>query len=126
MDSTQDYDFSKLRNLESIKEFCNSHHFEIANGGLRTKKHSIKVRYIDFYGKFGYTGLGRFFFVDDSMYIITNDKQFESDHNPAILDFDEDLELLNYTGEYCQGSVCRQFSQGFYDDNEDRYLQEML
>lgn len=79
------YDFSKLKNLESIKDYSNSHLFEIATGGLRTKKHSIKVRYIDFNGKFGYTGLGRFFFVDDSMYIITNDKQYESEHNPAIL-----------------------------------------
>ena len=120
MDSTQDYDFSKLRNLESINEFCNSNHFEIANGGLRTKKHSIKVRYIDFYGKFGYTGLGRFFFVDDCMYIITNDKQFEPDHNPDILDFDEDLELLNYTGEYIVRVLFAGIFTGFYDDNEDR------
>jgi hypothetical protein len=120
MDSTQKYDFSKLRNLESIKEFCNSHHFEIANGGLRTKKHSIKVRYIDFYGKFGYTGLGRFFFVEDSMYIITNDKQYESDHNSAILDFDEDLELLNYTGEYIVRVLFAGIFTGFYDDNGDR------
>ena len=114
------YDFSKLKNLESIKDYRNSHLFEIATGGLRTKKHSIKVRYIDFNGKFGYTGLGRFFFVDDSMYIITNDKQYESEHNPAILDFDEDLSILNYTGEYFVRVLFAGLFTGFYDDNGDR------
>jgi hypothetical protein len=120
MDSIQEYDFSKLRNLESIKDFCDTHLFDIATGGLRTKKHSIKVRYIDFYGKFGYTGLGRFFFVDDSMYIITKDKKYESDHNSAILDFDEDLDILKYTGENIVRVLYAGIFTGFYDENEVR------
>jgi hypothetical protein len=38
MDGKQEYDFTKLKNLESIKDYCNSHLFDIANGGLRTEK----------------------------------------------------------------------------------------
>lgn len=120
MNSKQEYDFTKLKNLESIKDYCNSHLFDIANGGLKTKKHSIKVRYIDFYGMFGYTGLGRFFFVDDSMYIITKDKKYESDHNPDILEIYKDLDILNYTGEFIVRVLYAGIFTGFYDDNEDR------
>src|SRR5690606_23858282 len=47
-------------------------------------------------------------------------KQFEPDHNPDILDFDEDLELLNYTGEYIVRVLFAGIFTGFYDDNEDR------
>jgi hypothetical protein len=56
MDEPQKYDFTKLTNLESIKEFCNSHLFEIASEGLEPESYSVKVRFIDPDGKFGYTG----------------------------------------------------------------------
>ena len=39
--------FEELTNLESIKEFCNTNLFDIANGILKTENHSIKVRFID-------------------------------------------------------------------------------
>jgi hypothetical protein len=54
------------------------------------------------------------------MYILTKDKKYVSDHNPAILDFDEDLSILNYTGEFIVRVLYAGIFTGFYDDNEDR------
>ncbi|MDK2837960.1 MAG: hypothetical protein PWR15_1029 [Bacteroidota bacterium] len=120
MDEPQKYDFTKLTNLESIKEFCNSHLFDIATGGLKTENHSVKVRFIDSDRKFGYTGLGRFFFVDDCMYIISRDKKYESDHNPNILDFSEELDILKFSGDFIVRVIFAGVFTGFYDDKGER------
>ena len=120
MEEPQKYDFKKLTNLESIKEFCNSHLFDIATGGLKTENHSVKVRFIDSDRKFGYTGLGRFFFVDDCMYIISRDKKYESDHNPDILDFSEELDILKFSGDFIVRVIFAGVFTGFYDDKGER------
>jgi len=120
MVKSQKQEFTKLTNLELIKEFCNSHLFDIATGGLKTENHSVKVRFIDSKGNFGYTGLGWFFFVNDSMYIITRDKKYESDHNPDILDFSDELEILKYTGDFIIRVIFAGIFTGFYDDKENR------
>ncbi len=120
MEEPQKYDFTKLKNLESIKEFCNSHLFDIATEGLEPESHSVKVRYIDSDGKFGYTALGRFFFVDDCMYIISRDKKYESDHNPDILDFSEELDILKFSGDFIVRVIFAGVFTGFYDDKGER------
>lgn len=120
MEEPQKYDFTKLKNLESIKEFCNSHLFDIATEGLEPESHSVKVRFIDSNGKFGHTALGRFFFVDDCMYIISIDKKYESDHNPDILDFSEELEILKFTGYFIVRVIFAGVFTGFYDDKGER------
>lgn len=120
MEEPQKYDFTKLINLESIKEFCNSHLFDIAIYGLDPESHSVKVRFIDSDGRFGYTALGRFFFVDDCMYIISRDNKYESDHNPDILDFSEELEILKFTGYFIVRVVFAGIFTGFYDDKGER------
>lgn len=81
MEKSPKYDISKLKNLESIKEFCNSHLFEIATEAIDTENFLLKIRFIDSNSKFGYTSLGRFFFVDDCMYIMSRDKKYESEHD---------------------------------------------
>lgn len=113
-------DYSKLTSLEAIKEFCDLHLFDIATGTLRAEKHSVKIRFIDFNGKFGVTGLGRFFFVDDCMYIITKDKKYEIYHNSDILKFSEELDILNYTGEFVTRAIFAGIFTGFYDDKGER------
>jgi len=120
MEEPQKYDLTKLKNLESIKEFCNSHLFDIATEGLEPESHSVKVRFIDSNGKFGHTALGRFFFVDDCMYIISIDKKYESDHNPDILDFSEELEILKFTGYFIVRVIFAGVFTGFYDDKGER------
>lgn len=120
MEKPQKYDFTKLKNLETIKEFCNSHLFDIAMGSLKTENHSVKVRYIDQYGEFGYTGLGLFFFVDECMYIISSNTKYESDHNPCILDFSEELEVLRYSDCFIVRVVFAGVFTGFYDDERKR------
>ena len=112
--------FSKLTNLESIKEFCNSHLFEIVTGSLRMKSHSTKVRFIDPEGNFGVTGLGWFFFYEDCMYILTNNKKFEIYHNPDISDFREDFDILKITDEYIVRVVFAGVFTGLYDDEGNR------
>ena len=113
-------DYSKLTSLETIKEFCNSHLFDIATGVLRAEKHSVKVRFIDLNGEFGVTGLGRFFFVDDCMYVITKDKKYKTDHNSDILKFSKELDFLNYTGEFVVSAIFAGIFTGFYDDKGER------
>lgn len=120
MEQPQKYDFTKLTNLESIKEFCNSHLFDIATEGLDPESHSVKVRFIDSDGKFGHTALGRFFFVDDCMYIIAREKKYESDHNPDILDSSEELEILKLTGCFIVRVIFAGVFTGFYDDKGER------
>lgn len=120
MEEPQKYDFTKLKNLESLKEFCNLHLFDIATGGLKTENHSVKIRFIDSDRKFGYTGLGRFFFVDDCMYIISRDKKYESDHNPDILDFSEELDILKFSGDFIVRVIFAGVFTGFYDDKGER------
>lgn len=113
-------DYSRLTNLDTIKEFCNSHPFDIATGILSAEKHSVKIRFIDLNGKFGVTGLGRFFFVDDCMYVLTKDKKYESDHNPDILDFNEDLEILKFTEYFIVRVIFAGVFTGFCDDKGER------
>ena len=120
MEEPQKYDFTKLTNLESIKEFCNLHLFYIAIEGLEPESHSVKVRFIDSEGKFGYTALGRFFFIDDCMYLMTKDKKYESDHNPDILDFSEELEILKFKEYFIVRVIFAGIFTGFYDDKGEK------
>lgn len=120
MEKIQEYDFSKLTNLESIKEFCNSHLFDIAIGELEPQSQYVKIRFIDSDDKFGYTSLGHFFFVDDCMYLIATDNKYESDHNPDILDFSEELEILKFTGYFIVRVIFAGVFTGYYDDKGER------
>lgn len=113
-------DYSKPKNLETIKRFCNSHLFDIATGSIRAENHSVKIRFIDMNGSFGVTGLGHFFFIDDCMYIITKDNKYAASHNPDILDFSEELDILNYTDEFVARVILAGIFTGFYDDNGKR------
>lgn len=110
----------KLTNLESIKKFCNSHLLEIATGGFESEEHYAKIRFIYQDGKFSYTSLGRFFFFDDCMYVITKDKRYESEHNSDILDFDEELEILKFTEDFIVRVIFAGIFTGFYDDRGER------
>lgn len=120
MEDPHKYDFTKLKNLGLIKKFCNSHLIEIATGGLISENHQVKVRFIDSYGKFGITGLGRFFFVDDCMYIISNDKKYEEGHNPDILEFYDELDILMFSGEFIVRVIFAGVFTGFFDDKRKR------
>lgn len=120
MEKIQEYDFTKLTNLESIKEFCNSHLFEISIDGLEPESESVKVRFIDIDDKFGYTVLGRFFFIDDFMFIMSKDKKYELDHDPNILDLIEELEILKFTGYFFARVIFAGVFTGFYDDKGER------
>jgi len=113
-------DYSKLVSLEALKEFCNSNLFDIAAGVSWPDSHSIKVRFIDQDGKFGVTGLGRFFFIYDCMYIITNNPKYETDHNPDILDFSKELEILKYSNHFIVRVIFAGIFTGFYDDEGEQ------
>lgn len=120
MENSNKYDSTKLKSLESIKEFCNSHLLYIAIDGLAPENYPLKVRFIDSYSKFGYISLGRFFFVDECMYLISRDKKHESEHNPDILDYSEELEILKFTGFFIVRVLFAGVFTGFYDDKGDR------
>ena len=126
MDEPQKYDFTKLTNLESIKKFRNSHLCEIATEGLGSESYSVKVRFIDLDGKFGYTTLGRFFFADDCMYLISRNRKYQSDHNPDILDFNEELEILKFTRYFIVRVIFAGVLQAITMTREKESIQEML
>lgn len=88
-----------IRDLESLKVFCNSHLLEIAVGNIDNLRYkpTIRIRFIDPDAKFGFAILGGFFFIDDCMYLITDDKKYEEYHNPIIADAYEELDILNYS-----------------------------
>jgi hypothetical protein len=86
---SMEYNLSTIIDLETLKSFCNSNFEEIANGNVSNYKPKLKVRVIGPDGKFGYTSLGYVFFLDDCMYMVTNDKKYEQDHNPHIFDIEK-------------------------------------
>lgn len=116
MEKTEKEEYEELINLESLKEFCSQHLSEIATDSFHLKNNLTKVRYIDLDGKFNYVSLGRFFFVDDCMYVMTNEDRYEEYHNPDILEFDEELDYLRYMGFYIVRAIFAGIYTGFIDD----------
>ncbi len=120
MEESYNLDFTKLTNLNSIKEFCETRIAEIALGELKMENHNCKVRYIDQNGKFGVTGLGCFFFFENCMYILTNDQKYEAFHNPEIYDFRDDFEILRVSTDYIVRVIFAGVFTGFIDDKGER------
>ena len=120
MEKSNELDFTKLTNLNSIKEFCETRIIEIALGDLKMNNHNCKVRFIDPNGNFGVTGLGCFFFLEDCMYILTNDKNYEPFHNPDIYDFRDDFDILRISTQYIVRVIFAGVFTGFIDDKGDR------
>lgn len=77
--------------LEHIKQACVDNiqdivlypgaFFDLHNGEPISE---ICVRYVYDEGKFGYAYMGDFFFLDDCMYVISNDEKFKTFHNDDI------------------------------------------
>lgn len=120
MEESKKLDFTKLTNLNSIKEFCETRIAEIALGELKMENHNCKVRYIDQNGKFGVTGLGCFFFFENCMYILTNDQKYEIFHNPEIYDFRDDFKILRVSTDYIVRVIFAGVFTGFIDDKGER------
>lgn len=107
-----------IRDLESLKTFCNNYLFEIVQGSIYATNSNpfIKIRFIDLNGNFGFTKLGKFFFIEDRLYLITNEEKYRDFHNPDILDQNTDLEILKYTQNYIVNAVFAGIYTGFRDD----------
>ena len=114
-------EMQKINNLQQLKEFCHKYMLEILGGSIDFLNNNpkIKIRFLDYGGKFGHTNLGRFVFIDDDMYLVTNDVQYEEKHNEDIADYLCD----NYLPP--QGYVVRAMFAGFYTgfrDDRGRHL----
>lgn len=77
--------------LEDIQNICNKHIDDIVIGnGLFQDIYygdditNVVVRYVLGEDKFGYSYMGDFFFIDDCMYIISDDEKFKDIHNEDI------------------------------------------
>ena len=115
------FDNIPFKDFKSIKEYTDNLLEDIAFGNLRINNVGLKVRYIDLVDmKFGYTGLGYFFFFDDTMYIISKDPKHKKFHNPDIIGISEDLDFLRYTGEYIVRVIFAGVFTGFFDDYGER------
>ena len=120
MENTEKNKYEELTNLESIKKFCSQHLSEFATDSFHLKDNLIRIRYIDLDGKFNYVDLGRFFFVDDCMYVMTKESRYKKYHNPDILEFDKELEVLRYMGFYIVRGIFAGVFTGFFDDKGNR------
>lgn len=111
-------EFSDLISLDSLKEFCKTNISDIIGGNLLTIISSISVRFIDSFGKFGVTGLGRFFFVDDCMYLMTKEEKYKENHNPDICAFfGEEVEMYSLFNDcYIVRVIYAGIFTGFVDD----------
>jgi len=103
--------------LEELKKMCNKDMFKIAAEHYMTKdEKKIRIRYLDFNGHFGYTCYGHFFFIEDCMYIISEDEKYAVDHNPDIIEMHKDLAILKLIGGYIVRVIFAGFLTGFKDD----------
>lgn len=103
--------------LEFLKKYCQQNLKKIAaksiNNNLIT---SIKVRYVNLSGFFGYTTIGNLFFISDSMHLITDDPIYRSEHDDEVFDMFEELEPLRNKNIYIVRVIFAGFSTGFVDD----------
>lgn len=71
--------------VEFLKDYCHRSLRKIAqqsiNDNLIT---SIQVRYVDHNGKFGYTTVGSFFFISDSMYLISDNAKYKDERDNVL------------------------------------------
>jgi len=103
--------------LKKLQEICSQNLFEIVSNFFMLKDDKgIKIRFLDFYGDFGYTTYGHFFFIEDCMYLISDDEKYSEDHNPDIIDMDKDLGILRLIGGYIVRVIFAGFLTGFKDD----------
>lgn len=115
------FDNIPFKDFKSIKEYTDNHLQEIAFGTLRINNIGLKVRYIDLETmQFGYTGLGYFFFFDETMYIITKDEKYRKAHNQDIIGISDELDWLRYTNDYIVRVIFAGVFTGFYDDIGER------
>lgn len=75
--------------LEDIKSICNESVNLILSGVFGQSYFNddvsqVRVRYILAEGRFGYACMGDFFFIDDCMYVISDDESFKDIHNEHI------------------------------------------
>lgn len=77
--------------LQNLKEWCIEHAYDIALPWILfdsmytgTPIENIKVRYVIDEDKFGYAHMGDFFFIDDCMYVVSDDESFKAIDNSDI------------------------------------------
>lgn len=77
--------------LDNLKELCNELIRDLLGDyetfiALHENKGimDVVVRYVLDENKFGYAGMGEFFFIDDCMYVISDDEIFKDIHNEDI------------------------------------------
>ena len=57
------------------------------------------------------------------MYLIDRERKYQSYHNPDILDFNEELEILKFTGYVIVRVIFAGVFTGYYDDKGKRILE---
>lgn len=89
--------------LDDLRELCNSVIQELLINKTVFKAlyfdkgiSNITVRYIYDENKFGYATMGDFFFIDDCMYIISDDDFFKDGHNEDIPGLAENVFRVKY------------------------------
>ena len=70
---------------ERLRSLCQEYSYQIG-AGTSIELPSIRVRYVEENGKFGYTDFGDFFFHDGAFYVITTRDEFASEHNQEVME----------------------------------------
>lgn len=104
--------------LEFLKDYCNKNIKKIATKSINDHLiTNIEVRYVNYDSEFGYTTIGQFFFISDSMHLITKESRYRKEHDDEIFDMFDELEPLREKGVYIVKVFFAGFYTGFVDDN---------
>ena len=79
-----------------------------------------RIRIVTPNNEFAYTRFGRFFFVGDAMYLITEDKKYAKFHNPEVHKADSRLEVLEDSTTYTIQVLFAGVYTGIKDRNDEQ------
>ena len=75
----------KVIDMSVLQRLCEEYTYVIG-AGIRWKKPSITLRYVNGEGKFGYAWFGNFFYFADSLYVFDKDEIWAPEHNADVVD----------------------------------------
>ena len=111
--------FPDVINEKQLVQLCEKYRDEIGRATIKGTAYP-RIRYVIGRDQFGYANFGDYFFaVDDGLYVWHNEKEYEEDHNPDVVE--------DFFGHPCEGRgyTCRHIFAGIdtgYDDSEGKRM----
>ena len=110
----------RVLNEKILSDLCKRHKKEIGSGDCNVHP-CPRIRYVIDTDRFGYANFGDFFFwADGGLYVWHQSEEFETDHNPGIVE--------GWFGNPCEGRgyTCRHIFAGIDTGCDDSYGSRMF